>query len=100
VPDQASPRFKPVIHVEPGGGYWAEVPELPGCFTQADTLEELYENLTEAIACHLESPEDASREQIRSQIYVQQKIEQSLAAADRGEILDQEEVERRIAIWL
>jgi len=28
---------------------WAEVPALPGCFTQADTLEELEKNLHEAI---------------------------------------------------
>jgi predicted RNase H-like HicB family nuclease len=45
--------YKAVVHVEPEGGYWAEVSELLGCFTQADTLDELYRNLTEAIACHL-----------------------------------------------
>ena len=54
MPDGANLNFKPVIHVEPEGGYWAEVPELPGCFTQGDTLDELYRNLTEAIACHTE----------------------------------------------
>ena len=31
-------------------GYWAEVLNLPGCLTQADTLEELYDNILEAIA--------------------------------------------------
>lgn len=46
--------FKVVIHIEPEGGYWAEVPELPGCFTQGDTLAEVYHNLIEAIACHLD----------------------------------------------
>jgi predicted RNase H-like HicB family nuclease len=54
MPEGAIPSFKPVIHVEPEGGYWAEVPELPGCFTQGATLEELYRNLAEAIACHTE----------------------------------------------
>jgi predicted RNase H-like HicB family nuclease len=44
--------YKAVVHAE-DGGYWAEVPELPGCFTQGDTLDEVYHNLTEAIACHL-----------------------------------------------
>jgi predicted RNase H-like HicB family nuclease len=44
--------FKAVVHAEEQGGYWAEVPE-PGCFTQGDTLDEVYQNLTEAIACHL-----------------------------------------------
>lgn len=46
--------FKAVVHSEEEGGYWAEVSELPGCFTQGDTLDEVYHNLTEAIACHLD----------------------------------------------
>ncbi|HEX3557479.1 MAG TPA: type II toxin-antitoxin system HicB family antitoxin [Thermoanaerobaculia bacterium] len=51
---RTEPRFKAVVHIEPEGGYWAEVPELPGCFTQGDTLDEIYRNLPEAIACHLD----------------------------------------------
>lgn len=31
------------------GGYWAEVADLPGCITEADTLDELVINLNEAI---------------------------------------------------
>ena len=31
------------------GGYWAEVPAIPGCATQGDTFEELLQNLYEAI---------------------------------------------------
>jgi predicted RNase H-like HicB family nuclease len=49
----ASFDFEAVVHAEPDGGYWAEIPELPGCFTQGATLAELRRNLTEAIACHL-----------------------------------------------
>jgi predicted RNase H-like HicB family nuclease len=45
--------YKAVVHAEEAGGYWAEVPELPGCFTQGGTLDEVYHNLTEAITCHL-----------------------------------------------
>jgi predicted RNase H-like HicB family nuclease len=45
--------YKAVVHSEEEGGYWAEVPDLPGCFTRGDTLDEVYHNLTEAIACHL-----------------------------------------------
>jgi len=36
------------------GRYCAEVPDLPGCFTEGDTLDELTENLHEAIALYLE----------------------------------------------
>ncbi len=35
-------------------GWWAEVVDLPGCYSQGDTLEELKENLNEAIDLHIE----------------------------------------------
>jgi len=35
------------------GGYWAEVPALPGCFTQGETIDETLKNAAEAIECHL-----------------------------------------------
>ena len=41
--------LKAVIHEAEEGGFWAEVPALPGCFTQGETLEELEANLHEAI---------------------------------------------------
>lgn len=41
--------LKVVIHDAEEGGYWAEVPALPGCFTQGETLEELKLNVQEAI---------------------------------------------------
>lgn len=39
-----------VIHDAEEGGYWAEVPALPGCASQGDTMDELLVNLREAIA--------------------------------------------------
>lgn len=53
--------FRAVVHTEPDGGYWAEVPEVPGCFTQGETLDEIYHNLAEAIACHLDLDTDSVR---------------------------------------
>ncbi len=41
--------FKAIVHREESGGYWAEVPAIPGCATQGETLEELEQNLREAI---------------------------------------------------
>jgi len=46
--------YRAVVHPEPDGGYWAEVPDLPGCLTQGETLDEVYQNLLEAISCHLD----------------------------------------------
>lgn len=42
-------KLKVVIHEAEEGGYWAEVPAIPGCVTQADTQEELLKNLHEAV---------------------------------------------------
>ena len=35
------------------GGFWAEVPALPGCYSQGETIEETMENVKEAIEGHL-----------------------------------------------
>jgi predicted RNase H-like HicB family nuclease len=35
------------------GGFWAEVPALPGCYSQGETIEETLENVKEAIEAHL-----------------------------------------------
>ena len=42
-------KIKVVIHEAEEGGYWAEVPAIPGCATQGETFEELLQNLYEAI---------------------------------------------------
>ncbi|MCF7668131.1 MAG: type II toxin-antitoxin system HicB family antitoxin [Akkermansiaceae bacterium] len=42
-------KLKAIIHEAEEGGFWAEVPALPGCFTQGESLEELEANLTDAI---------------------------------------------------
>ena len=44
-----------VIHAAEDGGYWAEVPALPGCFIQGETLESLLEDAPDAIAPHIEA---------------------------------------------
>ena len=46
--------FTVIVHREPAGGFWGEVPSLPGCYSQGDTVEELLANLREAIAGTLE----------------------------------------------
>ena len=42
-------KLKVVVHEAEEGGYWAEVPAIPGCATQGDTFEELLRNLYEAV---------------------------------------------------
>ncbi len=42
-------KLKVVVHEAEEGGYWAEVPAIPGCATQGDSFEELLSNLYEAV---------------------------------------------------
>ncbi len=42
-------KIKVIIHEAEEGGYWAEVPAIPGCATQGETFEELLQNIYEAI---------------------------------------------------
>ncbi|MBE9481511.1 MAG: type II toxin-antitoxin system HicB family antitoxin [Bacteroidetes bacterium] len=42
-------KLKTIIHEAEEGGYWAEVPSIPGCATQGDTFEELLKNIYEAV---------------------------------------------------
>ncbi len=47
--------FIVVVHKAEEGGYWAEVPALPGCYTQGETVEETLSSAVEAIESHLEA---------------------------------------------
>jgi predicted RNase H-like HicB family nuclease len=42
-------KLKVIVHKAQEGGYWAEVPAIPGCATQGETFEELLKNLYEAV---------------------------------------------------
>ena len=42
-------KLKVVIHEAEEGGFWAEVPSIPGCATQGDSFEELLSNIYEAV---------------------------------------------------
>ncbi|MDA1068977.1 MAG: type II toxin-antitoxin system HicB family antitoxin [Verrucomicrobia bacterium] len=47
-------KLKVIVHKAEEGGYWAEVPAIPGCISQGETKEELKENILEAIEGCLE----------------------------------------------
>lgn len=51
-------KIKAIVHQAEEGGYWAEVPALPGCITEGDTMEELENNLKDAIEGWLEVAND------------------------------------------
>lgn len=55
-------RLKAIVHEAEEGGFWAEVPALPGCFSQGETLAELEANIHEAIEGWLLSAEPEDNE--------------------------------------
>ena len=46
-------KLKVIIHEAEEGGYWAQIPSLPGCATQGETFEELLQNIYEAVEGYL-----------------------------------------------
>ena len=42
-------KIKIVVHEAEEGGFWAEVPAIPGCSSQGETMEELLANVREAV---------------------------------------------------
>jgi len=61
-------KVKVVVHEAEEGGYWAEVPAIPGCATQGETLDELLENIREAIegclSVEVEMPETTGKDKV------------------------------------
>ena len=47
-------QYPVVIHKDPDSDYGVTVPDLPGCFSAGDSIEEALEGAREAIECHLE----------------------------------------------
>ena len=55
-------NYAVVTHEDPEGGFWAEVPALPGRYSQGETVDELKHNMREAIAGVLEVLREEGRE--------------------------------------
>ncbi len=49
--------YSMIVHDDPDG-LWGEFPDFPGCFTAGDSLQELFENSGDAIACELEDEQE------------------------------------------
>lgn len=53
-------KLKAIVHEAEEGGFWAEVPALPGCVTQGETEDEVRSNLLEAIELWFAAGESSS----------------------------------------
>jgi len=55
-------EYKVLIHKAEEGEHWAEVPAIPGCFSQGETVEEALKNVREAIEAHLQALREEGQE--------------------------------------
>jgi predicted RNase H-like HicB family nuclease len=60
-----------LVHDVVGGGYWAEVPALPGCVASADTKDDLRENLIQAIQDWMAETSGPTEEELKSLAEIQ-----------------------------
>jgi len=61
------------VHHEEGS-YWAEVPELPGCFASGDTLDELFSSVREGIRLYLGEEPSPSGDSSRPQLHMKSAV--------------------------
>lgn len=64
-------KLKVVIHKADEGGYWAEVPAIPGCATHGASLDELLERLHEAVEVWLSTSGPSDPETLRRNIVLE-----------------------------
>ena len=61
-------KIKAIVHEAEEGGFWGEVPAIPGCVSQGETIEELIANLHDAIevclAIDVEKPRPGGKETV------------------------------------
>lgn len=61
-------KLKIIVHKADEGGFWAEVPAIPGCATEGETFEELLKNLYEAVegclSVDVEPPKSTSGDRV------------------------------------
>lgn len=55
-------QYSVVVHQAEEGGFWVEVPALPGCYSQGESVEEALGNTGEAIALYLDVLRDEGRD--------------------------------------
>ena len=51
-------EYSVVVHQAEEGGFWVDVPALPGCYSQGETVDEALASVREAIGLYLEALRD------------------------------------------
>ncbi len=51
-------QYMVIVHYAEEGGFWVDVPSLPGCFSQGETIDEAMSNVRDAIELHIQGLKD------------------------------------------
>ena len=65
-------QYSVVVHHAEEGGFWVDVPALPGCYSQGESVDESLQNVAEAIELYLETLRDEGRDAPRDSEVVYQ----------------------------
>jgi len=68
-------EYTVIVHTAEEGGYWVEVPALPGCLSQGETMETALANIREAIEIHIESLKEEGQDIPRDAGFVIGRVE-------------------------
>ena len=55
-------RYSVTVHSAEEGGFWVEVPALPGCYSQGESVGESLQNIREATELYLEALKDEGQD--------------------------------------
>lgn len=61
-------KINVIVHKAEEGGYWAEVPSIPDCASQGETMDELLQNVHEAIEGCLSVPVEVADQKSEDQV--------------------------------
>ncbi len=73
-------EYTVLIYQAEEGGFWAEVPTLPGCYSQGETIEETMSNIKEAIEAHLLALRDEKEEMPTEEEFIIGRVKVEVSA--------------------
>jgi predicted RNase H-like HicB family nuclease len=61
-------KLKVLLHIAEEGGYWAEVPALPGCISEGESLDETIANIRSAAVGWLDVSAERAENDPKAQV--------------------------------
>jgi predicted RNase H-like HicB family nuclease len=68
-------QYTVIVHNAEEGGYWVEVPLLPGCLSEGGTIDEALSNVREAIELHIQGLKDDGKDVPKDESFIIGRVE-------------------------